>query len=86
MSRSKIKGPYINIKSNENKKYALKIASRDSEILPEFVGQTFKVHNGKTFLELNVVDDMIGHKFGEFSFTRVKFFFKKKKSTKKSKK
>lgn len=56
--------------------------SRDSEIIPKFLGLTFKIHNGKNFEELNVTDNMIGHKFGEFIFTRKKFSFKKKKSKK----
>lgn len=75
MSRSKWKGPYIN--SNFLKKKSL-IMSRDSEIVPKFIGLTFTIHNGKTYIDLNVTENMVGHKFGEFSFTRANFVFKKK--------
>jgi len=44
--------------------------SRSSTILPSFVGSTFEIHNGKTFVKLVVTKEMIGHKFGEFSLTR----------------
>jgi ribosomal protein S19 len=47
------------------------------------VGLTFKVYNGKNYNEITIIDSMIGHKFGEFSFTRAKFIFKKKKGKKK---
>lgn len=82
MSRSKWKGPYINVKDINNiKKHQQNIleASRSSEIIPNFLGLTFNVHNGKNFAEIAVTNDMMGHKFGEFSFTRSKFAFKKKK-------
>lgn len=75
MSRSKWKGPYINIIKNKK-------VHRSCEITPSFLEQTFLVHDGKSFNEVIVTEDMIGHKFGEFSFTRNKFFFKKKKSKK----
>jgi small subunit ribosomal protein S19 len=65
-----------------NKKRHLNFMSRDSKIIPKFLGLTFKIHNGKNFVELNVTDNMIGHKFGEFIFTRGRFSFKKKKSKK----
>ena len=52
--------------------------SRDSEIVPKFIGLTFTIHNGKTYIDLNVTENMVGHKFGEFSFTRANFVFKKK--------
>ena len=47
------------------------------------VGSTFNVHNGKNYLEVNVTENMVGHKIGEFSFTRAKFSLKKKKKMKK---
>jgi small subunit ribosomal protein S19 len=50
--------------------------------VPNFVGKNFNVHNGKNLLEVNVTEEMIGHKFGEFVFTRAKFSFKKKKTKK----
>ena len=86
MSRSKWKGPYINVKNINDilnvKKHHQNIleASRNSEIIPSFLGLTFNVYNGKNFMDVTVTNDMIGHKFGEFSFTRSKFTFKKKKS------
>jgi len=49
----------------------IKTWSRDCTIIPEFIGFTFLVHNGKNFLKLYVVEDMIGHKMGEFSPTRL---------------
>jgi ribosomal protein S19 len=86
MSRSKWKGPFIQTirieKSNIKQKIDKYKASRNSEIVPKFLGFTFNVHNGKNYSELIVTNDMIGHKFGEFVFTRSKFYFKKKKSKK----
>ena len=86
MSRSKWKGPYIHTVRIEQSNIKQKIdkykASRNSEIVPKFLGITFNVHNGKTYSEVTVTNDMIGHKFGEFVFTRSKFYFKKKKSKK----
>jgi small subunit ribosomal protein S19 len=79
MSRSKWKGFYTD-KNLINKKLKgeLKTTSRNSEIVPKFIKQTFFVHNGKTFTKVLVTEEMIGHKFGEFSPTRKKFSFKKK--------
>ena len=57
--------------------------SRNSSIIPKFVEQTFKIHNGKQFKEITVTKEMLGHKFGEFFKTRVEFEFKKKKKKKK---
>jgi small subunit ribosomal protein S19 len=84
MSRSKWKSPYTNIeylkKSKNNKKQQIaEKVNRNSEIVPNFIGKNFKIHNGKTYSELSVTLDHIGHKFGEFSFTRSKYVFKKKK-------
>lgn len=83
MSRSKWKGPYTSLEHlktiNKSKKQHVYPITRNSEILPKFLGLTFKVHNGKNFKEITVNDSMIGHKFGEFVFTRARFSFKKKK-------
>nr|QYJ09266.1 ribosomal protein S19 [Pleurosigma sp. mgcode 4] len=84
MKRSKWKGPYIdpNLKKNLkllSKKKSLPPISRDSTIIPKFIGLKFKVHTGKSFLEITVSKEMVGHKFGEFSPTRARFSFKKKK-------
>jgi len=89
MSRAKWKGPYINpeqlLHFNEKKKQHVYIISRNSEIIPQFIGATFKTHNGKEYVELSIIDSMVGHKFGEFIFTRAKFSFKKKKQKNKLK-
>lgn len=78
MPRSLKKGPYIAPallkkaldarKSNSNK--VIKTWSRRSTILPEMVGVTFAVHNGKKFIPVFVSENMVGHKLGEFSPTR----------------
>jgi small subunit ribosomal protein S19 len=88
MSRSKWKGPFVNQKDlynltkNTNSKTSL-LVSRKSEITPIFIGSSTKIHNGRSYMEINITEDMIGHKFGEFSYTRVKNVFKKKKKLKK---
>ena len=83
MSRSKWKGPFLNTKTLQNLKDKSKktniAATRNSIIVPNFVGLSFNIHNGKIFTKLTVTNEMIGHKFGEFSPTRKKFIFKKKK-------
>ncbi len=71
MSRSKWKGPYI--PNNKNNK------SKSSEITPKFIDKTFKIHSGKKITELNITEEMIGYKLGEFINTRAIFEFKKKK-------
>lgn len=78
MSRSIKKGPFIDdhlLKKvhksiEEGSKKPIKTWSRRSMISPEFVGQTFKVHNGKAFINVFVTIEMVGHKLGEFSPTR----------------
>ena len=79
MGRSKWKGPYVNPKNLTHfKKKQTNIMSRNSKIIPKFLDSTVKVYNGKNYLELTITEDMFGHKFGEFVFTRAKFKFKKK--------
>ena len=78
MGRSLKKGPFVEahlIKKVEkqvkdNSKKPIKTWSRRSMIIPEFVGQTFLVHNGKIFNSVFVTENMVGHKLGEFSPTR----------------
>ena len=87
MSRSKWKGPYIeeyglNKTQHVKKNYIKPIVSRNTTILPKFIEKTFDVYNGKKFNEILVTEEMIGHKFGEFSATRKRFSFKKKKTKK----
>jgi small subunit ribosomal protein S19 len=84
MSRSKWKGPFINFKNLESfnlsyKKNLIFLMSRNSLIIPKFVGHTFKVHSGNSFVEIQIVKEMVNHKFGEFISTRKNFSFKKKK-------
>jgi small subunit ribosomal protein S19 len=80
MSRVSWKGPYINKNSlyTINQK-EIKQCSRNSIITPNVVGLYFLIHNGKNLLKIKVIEEMVGHKFGEFSPTRKKFSFKKKK-------
>jgi small subunit ribosomal protein S19 len=68
MSRSLWKGPYFAVKVLTNTKYI----SRASLILPSHVNKTFEIHNGKRMIKVFVTPKMIGHKFGEFSPTKVK--------------
>lgn len=78
MSRSLKKGPYVDEKLIEKvrkakasgDRKAIKTWARASTITPEMVGMTFAVHNGKAFPEVYVDENMVGHKLGEFSFTR----------------
>jgi len=78
MSRSVKKGPYVDQKLFEKvmaQKYSrgqepIKTWARACTIVPEFVGHTFLVHNGKTFMRTFVTENMVGHKLGEFAPTR----------------
>ncbi len=56
--------------NESGKKTVLKTWARDCTVAPEFVGHTFGVHNGKQHVPVFVTEDMVGHKLGEFSFTR----------------
>lgn len=79
MSRSLKKGPYVDFKlyrkveqlNQMDRKDPLKTWARACTIVPEFVGHTFLVHNGKIFGNVFVTEDMVGHKLGEFSPTRM---------------
>ena len=78
MSRSVKKGPFIDKHltkkveemNRTNAKKVVKTWSRRSTILPEFIGHTLGVHNGKKFIPVYVTENMVGHKLGEFSPTR----------------
>ena len=79
MARSIKKGPFVDeslmkkvltAQDSGNVNKVIKTWSRRSTILPEFIGLTFAVHNGKKFVPVYVTDNMIGHKLGEFSPTR----------------
>jgi small subunit ribosomal protein S19 len=79
MARSVKKGPYVDVNLDKKvsaitegkaKKGVIKTWSRRSTITPDFVGQTFAVHNGNKFIPVYVTEYMVGHKLGEFSPTR----------------
>lgn len=78
MSRSLKKGPYVDerllkkviAQKSGGKNEVIKTWSRACQIPPEFVGHTFGVHNGKHFINVKVVEGMVGHRLGEFSPTR----------------
>ena len=78
MSRSVKKGPYVEQKlynriidmNKKGEKRVLKTWSRSSTIFPDFVGHTVAVHDGRKHIPVYIVEDMVGHKFGEFAPTR----------------
>ena len=78
MARSLKKGPFVDqclidkvVKmDNSGDKNPIQTWSRRSMIIPDFVGHTFNVHNGKTFVPVFVTENMVGHKLGEFALTR----------------
>lgn len=78
MGRSIRKGPYVDAKllgkverlNRLNERRPIKTWSRRSTIIPDFVGHTFTVHNGKKFMPVFVTESMVGHKLGEFAPTR----------------
>ena len=78
MSRSVWKGPFVDpslIKKvekikNQTNKTPIKTWSRKSTIIPEFVGISFLIHNGKKFIPIKISEEMVGHKLGEFALTR----------------
>ncbi len=78
MPRSIKKGPFVDehlqakvdLMNRRGEKRVVKTWSRRSMILPDFVGHTFSVHNGRTFVNVFVTENMVGHRLGEFSPTR----------------
>lgn len=78
MARSTKKGPFVDGHlqlrvdgmNARNEKKVLRTWSRRSTIIPEMVGHTIAVHNGKKFIPVYITENMVGHKLGEFSFTR----------------
>ena len=79
MSRSLKEGPYVDEKlygkvqrlNAQNKRLPIKTWARACTIVPEFVGHIFQVHNGRHFTDVFCTEDMVGHKLGEFSPTRI---------------
>ena len=78
MARSTKKGPFIDASlqnkvedmNRRNEKKVIRTWSRRSTVLPEFVGHTIAVHNGKKFIPVYITENMVGHKLGEFALTR----------------
>ena len=78
MPRSLKKGPFIDLSLEKkvdaanasNDKRPIKTWSRNSTIIPDFVGVAFLIHNGKTFIPITISEEMVGHKLGEFAPTR----------------
>lgn len=78
MARSSKKGPYLDPKllkkitrlNEAGQKKIIKTWSRSCDIAPEFVGHTLAVHNGKQHVPVYITENMVGHKLGEFAFTR----------------
>ena len=78
MGRSLHKGPFVddhlavkvNAMNEKNEKKVIRTWSRRSTIVPEFIGHTLAVHNGKKFIPVYITENMVGHKLGEFSPTR----------------
>ena len=79
MPRSLKKGPFVDFKlikkieqlNKTNQKKVIKTWSRSTTITPDFVGHTFAVHNGNKFVPVFITENMVGHKLGEFSTTRI---------------
>ena len=79
MGRSLKKGPYVNERllakvekqQRTGSREPIKTWARDCTVVPDFIGHTFLVHNGKAFTKLFVTEDMVGHKLGEFAPTRI---------------
>jgi len=79
MSRSLKKGPFIDFSlekkitgmNDSGKKTVIKTWARNSMISPDFVGHTIAVHNGNKFIPVYITENMVGHKLGEFSPTRI---------------
>ena len=78
MPRSLKKGPFVDEKlmkkilamNEKNERNVIKTWSRRSTIVPDFIGHTLAVHNGRKFIPVYVTENMVGHKLGEFSATR----------------
>ena len=92
MSRSVWKGPFVDsyllkkaeVSRGSGRNEIIKTWSRRSTIMPQFVGLTFGVYNGKKFLPVLVTENMVGHKFGEFAPTRTFFGHAADKKAKRS--
>ena len=79
MARSVWKGPFVHpsllkkidrLKEGSGDKRPIKTWSRNSTVIPDFVGHSFLIHNGKSFIPITISEEMVGHKLGEFALTR----------------
>ena len=78
MSRSSRKGPFVDLKvlakvekqKQSGARQPIKTWARACTVVPDFIGHTFAVHNGKQFTQVFITDNMVGHKLGEFALTR----------------
>jgi small subunit ribosomal protein S19 len=92
MPRSVWKGPFVDgyllkkaeAAHTEGRNKPIKTWSRRSTVMPQFVGLTFQVHNGHKFIPVNINEDMVGHKLGEFAPTRTYYGHGSDKKTKRS--
>ena len=92
MARADWKGPFVeerlmkkvDIYKIDSKKIPIKTWSRKSTIIPDFVGVSFLIYNGKKFIPITISEDMVGHKFGEFSPTRTYYGHMADKSAKRA--
>jgi len=80
-NRSSWKGPFVDYTLLADGRDIVYTYSRSSTILPSFVGKVIRVHNGKSFVSIKVLEEMIGFKFGEFVATRVRHVYKKRKKS-----
>ena len=80
-NRSSWKGPFVDYTLLADGRDTVYTFSRSSTILPSFVGKVIRVHNGKSFVSIKVLEEMIGFKFGEFVATRVRHVYKKRKKS-----
>jgi small subunit ribosomal protein S19 len=83
MSRAKWKSPFVSnqlLQECNGTTKEIYTQSRESTIVPKFIGLTINVHNGHGFSKIKITEPMIGHKLGEFAPTRKRFSFKKKKA------
>ena len=86
MNRVNWKGPYINQKLlrkiekiKVNSKTLIKTTSKNSIIVPKIIGRTLRIYNGKTYVTIKIIEEMLNYKIGEFINTKRPFIFKKKK-------
>jgi len=79
MSRNSKKSPFFKYNLINNQKKWIQIFNKNLIIMPEYIDYTFNIYNGKNFIKLKIIKDMIGYKFGEFINTRKRYTYKKNK-------